>query len=125
MDFYKRMEYVCARIPYGKVATYGQIALLCGKPKNARQVGYALSHGAAGRDVPAHRIVNAKGILSGAAAFETPGLQKALLEAEGVPVKWTEAGWKVDLGKYGWKNTMAEAEELYEIYKAENNESAI
>ena len=39
MDFYKRMEKVCHIIPYGKVATYGQIAMLCGKPRNARQVG--------------------------------------------------------------------------------------
>ena len=39
MDFYRRMEKVCERIPYGKAATYGQIALLCGCPKNARQVG--------------------------------------------------------------------------------------
>ena len=38
-DFYKRAAIVCRAIPYGKAATYGQIALLCGKPKNARQVG--------------------------------------------------------------------------------------
>ena len=62
LDFYKRMEIVCSRIPYGKAATYGQIALLCGMPKNARQVVYALRTGEAGVRVPAHRIVNAKGI---------------------------------------------------------------
>lgn len=42
-DFYKRAAIVCRAIPYGKAATYGQIALLCGKPENARQVGYALN----------------------------------------------------------------------------------
>lgn len=42
-DFYKRAAIVCRAIPYGKTATYGQIALLCGKPENARQVGYALN----------------------------------------------------------------------------------
>ena len=44
MNFYQRMQEVCARIPYGRAATYGQIALLCGLPSHARQVGYALSH---------------------------------------------------------------------------------
>ena len=41
MDFYKRVGITVRAVPEGKVATYGQIALLCGKPKNARQVGYA------------------------------------------------------------------------------------
>ena len=47
-DFYRRAAIVCRRIPYGKTATYGQIALLCGKPRNARQVGYALNRGRLG-----------------------------------------------------------------------------
>lgn len=117
MDFYQRMQQVCARIPYGKVATYGQIALLCGRPKNARQVGYGLRCGLAGAQVPAHRIVNSSGILSGAASFEYPEMQKLLLEEEGVFVIRTEAGWKVDLKEYVWKNTLAEAEELRRIYE--------
>lgn len=109
MDFYKRMSLVCHQIPRGKASTYGQIALLCGMPKNARQVGFALGRGLAGEDVPAHRVVNSKGILSGAASFATPKLQKQMLEKEGVHVEWTEAGWKVDLKKDGWKNTMEDA----------------
>ena len=109
MDFYKRMSLVCARIPEGKVATYGQIAMLCGKPKNSRQVGYALNRGLAGEHVPAHRIVNAKGILSGAAAFDLPDLQKQLLETEGVEVTGIPGCWQVDLKRYGWKNTLGEA----------------
>lgn len=117
MDFYKRMQLVCEQIPAGRVATYGQIALLCGKPCNARQVGYALNRNRAGEHVPAHRIVNAKGILSGAGAFETSKTQTRLLESEGVQVQKTEAGWKVDLRKYGWKNTMQEAEQLYRIFQ--------
>lgn len=119
MDFYKRMKVVCERIPSGRAVTYGQIALLCGKPGNARQVGYALRRGRAGEHIPAHRIVNAQGILSGAEAFETPETQKQLLEAEGVEVRRTDAGWKVDLKKYGWKNTMQDAEALYQIFKEE------
>ena len=115
MDFYKIMSIACSYIPYGKVATYGQIALLCGKPKNARQVGYALRRGLSGNEVPAHRIVNAKGILSGAGAFDTWDMQKLLLEGEGVEVIWTEEGWRVDLKRFGWKNTMEEALEIRKL----------
>ncbi|MEZ3467642.1 MAG: MGMT family protein, partial [Schaedlerella sp.] len=83
----------------------------------ARPGGSALRRRRAGEHVPAHRIVNAKGILSGAEAFETPETQKQLLEAEGVPVRKTDAGWKVDLKEYGWDNSLEEAEELYRIFQ--------
>ena len=86
MDFYKRIGIVCRRIPEGKVATYGQVALLCGKPKNSRQVGYGLKHGLVGKNIPSYRIVNSRGMLSGAAYFETYDMQKMLLEAEGICV---------------------------------------
>lgn len=117
MDFYKKMAVVCRRIPRGNVATYGQIALLCGKPKNARQVGYGLKHGLAGEDIPAHRVVNARGFLSGAAYFDTPDLQKLLLENEGVAVSYSTEGWYVDRKRFGWKNTMEEALELRKIFE--------
>lgn len=118
MDFYKRLELVCRKIPFGKAATYGQLALLCGKPKNSRQVGYALRKNLAGEGIPAHRIVNAAGMLSGASAFETPDMQRMLLREEGIEVKKTDLGWKVDLKKDGWKNTMADALELREMFEA-------
>ncbi len=111
-EFYRRVGIVCRRIPRGRVATYGQIALLCGKPRNSRQVGYGLKMGLSGEDVPAHRVVNSQGILSGAAYFETYDLQKLLLAEEGVQAVWTPKGWQVDLGRFGWKNTFEEAEEL-------------
>lgn len=117
MNFYQKMALACARIPAGSVATYGQIALLCGKPQNSRQVGYGLKHGLAGENVPAHRIVNAKGLLSGAVYFDTPDLQKRLLESEGVAVRQTSRGWQVDLKRFGWKNTMADAMELKEAFR--------
>lgn len=116
MDFYDRMKIVCNRIPTGTVATYGQIALLCGKPKNARQVGYGLRFQLAGTDIPAHRVVNAKGELSGAGHFETWDLQKLLLGEEGVEAVWNGTVWTVDLKKYGWKNTLEEAEELAALF---------
>lgn len=109
MDFYQKMALACKRIPSGKVATYGQIALICGKPKNARQVGYGLKRGLAGEDIPAHRIVSASGLLAGAVYFDTPDLQKLLLEAEGVEVKRTDQGWKVDRKRYGWNNSFEDA----------------
>ena len=117
MDFYKRARIVCLAIPYGKAATYGQIALLCGKPKNARQVGYALNRERLGEGIPAHRVVNARGILTGAAAFETEDTQRRLMEAEGIEVHWTEDGWQADLNRFGCKNTMAEALRFREIFE--------
>jgi len=120
MEFYERLKIVCEQIPEGRAATYGQLALLCGKPKNSRQVGYALNRGLAGEGAPAHRVVNAKGILSGAASFEIPELQKMLLEQEGVEVCRTSDGWKVDLKKYGWKNTEQDALGLREEFERRN-----
>lgn len=69
-------------IPKGKVATYGQIAQLINRPKNARLVGAVLSKASFYGDYPCHRVVNQKGRL-------VPGWeeQKELLEAEGVPMK--------------------------------------
>ena len=67
MTFYEKMRLVCLAIPRGRVATYGQIAMLCGKPKNSRKVGFGLRSGLAGEGIPAFRIVNGRGELSGAA----------------------------------------------------------
>ncbi len=96
MTLYEKVGLACAAIPPGKVATYGQIARLCGAPRAARQVGQALGRGASDC---AHRVVNCRGVLSGAAAFLTGGLQRQLLEAEGVEVL---PGERVDLRRFGW-----------------------
>lgn len=109
MTFYDKMRIVCLAIPQGKVATYGQIAMLCGKPKNSRQVGYGLRENLAGGDVPAYRVVNGKGELSGAIHFHIPGLQKTLLEEDGIEVFWNGHNWCVDLKKCGWMNTVEDA----------------
>ena len=110
MTFYEKMRIVCMAIPAGNVATYGQIAMLCGKPKNSRQVGYGLKHDLAGSDVPAFRVVNGKGELSGACHFQLPGLQQQLLQDDGIEVFWNGSIWCVDLKKYGWKSSVEEAE---------------
>lgn len=99
MDFYTQVSQLCRQIPTGCVATYGQIARLCGKLGGARQVGYAMANRLE-EGVPAHRVVNSKGELSGAHAFLVPGLQRSLLEAEGVSF---DAAGRVDLKVYGWR----------------------
>jgi len=104
INFYKRMELVGQHIPYGRVVTYGQIALLCGCPKNPRQVGYALRSGKVGDGFPAHRVVNGKGCLSGAAAFFEPDMQNRMLKEEGIYVK----DERVDLRRYQWENSWEE-----------------
>jgi len=111
-DFYTNMRIVCMMIPRGKVASYGQIALLCGAPNHSRQVGYALKMNLAGDDLPAHRIVNGRGELSGARSFEFPDLQRLLLQSEGVNAVWTGKNWRVDMKEYGWKSTQEEAAEI-------------
>ncbi len=103
MDFYKRIAIACRMIPQGCVATYGQIAALCGKPKNARQVGYALKTGQAGENIPAHRIVGASGKLVGAAYFKTPTAQMKMLAAEGVAVQLRDGCQCVSIKAYGWR----------------------
>ena len=72
------------QIPPGKVATYGQIARLCGIPRGARVVGYAMASCPAGSGVPCHRVVDQEGHTK--KAFDTfmPDTQRMLLEAEGV-----------------------------------------
>lgn len=125
MTFYEKMRVVCLAIPEGKVATYGQIALLCGKPKNSRQVGYGLKNGLAGNDIPAYRVVNGKGELSGACHFEYPDMQKLLLLEDGIEVRWNGINWYVDLKEYGWKNTLEEAEAFSREFEAVNSHERI
>lgn len=114
MDFYERVRFIVNHIPYGKAATYGQIALLCGKPRNSRQVGYALNRRLGEKDLPAHRVVNASGYLSGAASFRTSDTQKKLLEAEGVTVDGEN---RVDLKRFGWHHTLEDALEFREWFE--------
>ena len=90
-----------ARIPKGRVATYGQIASLAGIPNHARQVGYALSALPDGSKVPWQRVVNAQGRVSPRSG-ESPmaNVQRFLLEREGV--KFDRTG-RIPLRKFQWK----------------------
>lgn len=94
----KRIYEAVRKIPRGRVATYGQIAGLAGDERMARAVGNALRKCPDSDSIPCHRVVNAKGELSGAFAFEGGAGQAELLAEEGIE---TVQG-KVDLKKYGW-----------------------
>ncbi len=84
--FFQRVYEVCREIPYGRVTSYGAIAQYLGSKSSARMVGWAMnaSHGL--EDVPAHRVVNRNGLLSGKHHFEGTNLMQQLLESEGVEV---------------------------------------
>lgn len=86
LSFYEKVYEVARQIPYGRVTSYGAIAKHLGAKRSARLVGYAMN-GSAGKDVPAHRVVNRKGLLTGKHHFEGTNLMQQLLESEGVKVK--------------------------------------
>lgn len=95
----KRIYEAVKKIPKGKVATYGQVALLAGNEKMARAVGNALHKNPEPGIIPCHRVVDSKGNLAGAFAFGGANIQAKLLEDEGVNV----VDGKVDLKKYQMK----------------------
>jgi len=86
--FFQRVYDVCSRVPYGRVTTYGAIARYLGSPGAARMVGWAMnqSHTAA-EYIPAHRVVNRVGLLTGKHHFDGSELMQELLENEGAIVE--------------------------------------
>ena len=96
---YQRIYRTIRRVPSGRVATYGQIAGIA-KASGPRQVGYALHALPEGHDVPWHRIINARGMISLDSALGGGSLQRALLEAERVVF---DAKGRVDLKRYQWQ----------------------
>ena len=99
MSFYDRVYESVKRIPRGKVATYGQIAALAGSPRASRIVGGALHRNPDPEHIPCHRVVNREGRLAAAYVFGGIGVQRAILESEGVEV----ADEYVDLDKFLWR----------------------
>jgi methylated-DNA-protein-cysteine methyltransferase-like protein len=85
LNFFDKVYEVAKLIPYGRVTSYGAIANYLGAARSARMVGYAMN-GSVGKDVPAHRVVNRKGLLTGKHHFEGTNLMQQLLESEGVKV---------------------------------------
>ncbi len=95
----KRIYEAVRKIPYGRVATYSQVAEIAGDRKMARAVGNALHKNPDPDNIPCFRVVNAKGELAGEFAFGGPGAQAKLLEAEGITVN----NGKVDLNRFQWE----------------------
>lgn len=99
MNFYDKVYEVVRKIPSGKVATYGQIAMLCGSPRASRAVGYALHNNKSPDEIHCYRIVNRNGCLARSFAFGGIEIQKALLESDGV---YVSDDFVVDLKTYLW-----------------------
>jgi len=86
-NFFQKVYEVAKCIPYGRVTSYGAIAKYLGTARSARMVGWAMNGSGAGQDVPAHRVVNRIGMLTGKHHFQGTNLMQQLLESEGVIVK--------------------------------------
>jgi len=99
-NFFERVYEIVRQIPDGKVTSYGAIAKALGTARSARMVGWAMNACHGRDDVPAHRVVNRIGVLSGKHHFEGTNLMQQLLENEGVKVKDNQV---VDFEKHFWQ----------------------
>jgi len=97
---YQKIYQIVKKIPRGKVATYGQIAILAGFPRQARLIGYALNSLPEDLEIPWHRVINSQGKISFSADSGWYEYQKSLLENEGI--EFSPAG-KIDLQQFQWQ----------------------
>jgi len=98
-NFFQRVYEVARQIPFGKVTSYGAIARFLGSTGSARMVGWAMNASHNSDDIPAHRVVNRKGLLSGKHHFEGTNLMQQLLENEGIEVEDNQI---LDFEKHFW-----------------------
>lgn len=99
-NFFERVYAIARQIPYGKVTSYGAIAKVLGTARSARLVGWAMNSCHNRDDVPAHRVVNRKGLLTGKHHFDGTNLMQQLLESEGIVVIDNQI---IDLEKHFWE----------------------
>lgn len=97
-SFFDKVYEVAKLIPYGRVTSYGAIAKYLGAARSARMVGWAMNN-SHNKDVPAHRVVNRVGVLTGKHHFGGTNLMQQLLENEGVQVKDNQI---IDFQHYFW-----------------------
>ena len=97
--FFSKVYEVTKLIPFGRVTSYGAIAQYLGTPRSARMVGWALNASHLDDSIPAHRVVNRKGLLSGKHHFKGSNLMQQLLENENIKVENNQV---VDFEKYFW-----------------------
>jgi len=86
-NFFEKVYKVARKIPYGRVTSYGAIAKYLGAARSARMVGWAMNASHYDDSVPAHRVVNRLGLLTGKHHFDGTNLMQQLLESEGVIIK--------------------------------------
>lgn len=98
-NFFERVYVIVRQIPFGKVTSYGAIAKALGA-RSARMVGWAMNACHNMDDVPAHRVVNQKGLLTGKHHFDGTNLMQQLLENEGIEVVNNQI---VDFEKHFWQ----------------------
>ena len=99
-NFFERVYEIVRQIPEGKVTSYGAIAKALGAARSARMVGWAMNASHNLEDVPAHRVVNRIGMLSGKHHFEGTNLMQQLLENEGIKVVENQI---IDFEKHFWE----------------------
>jgi methylated-DNA-protein-cysteine methyltransferase-like protein len=99
-NFFERVYALARQIPYGKVTSYGAIAKALGTDRSARMVGWAMNASHNRADIPAHRVVNRKGLLTGKLHFDGTNLMQQLLENEGIEVVDNQI---VDFEKHFWQ----------------------
>lgn len=99
-NFFERVYEIVRQIPMGKVTSYGAIAKALGTARSARMVGWAMNASHNLEDVPAHRVVNRLGMLSGKHHFEGTNLMQQLLENEGIRIKDNQI---LDFKKHFWE----------------------
>lgn len=97
--FEEKVHRVVSEIPRGRIASYGDVAILVGHPRSARAVGNALRHMDADSEIPWWRVVNGRGVISTTTIDHTAQVQRALLEAEGVEF---DASGQIDWKRFGW-----------------------
>ena len=102
-NFFERVYEVARQIPYGKVTSYGAIAKVLGAARSARMVGWAMNASHNLEEVPAHRVVNRNGLLTGKHHFDGTNLMQQLLESEGIVVVDNQI---IDFEKHFWMPEM-------------------
>lgn len=98
--FFNKVYDVACQIPFGRVTSYGAIAKYLGSPQSSRMVGWAMNDSHYQKEyIPAHRVVNRNGLLTGKKHFGNTNTMKQLLENEGVKIEDDKI---VDFRKYFW-----------------------
>ncbi len=98
-NFFEKVYEVARKIPYGRVTSYGAIAKYLGAARSARMVGWAMNASHYNDSIPAHRVVNRLGLLTGKHHFDGTNLMQQLLESEGIIIKDAKI---VDFEKVFW-----------------------